>query len=282
MIRLIVKNLAVICLLISWAPAKSEAADSLIMGNRGFFPGQSGEVPVYLHNSSFRVGGIALRIILNDSAFVSFGGAVRGSGISHFEYFDANFNAGICKIATVYNWPGGGDPSPLDTGYNEIARIMIRVDSLAPLELLDSLFFRNDTIPPDRDNSISDETGYINLVPIMSSGFIEVLSPTAIDNEQLQTPAHATLSQNYPNPFNAETRLGFSLSRPARDVELRVLDILGRSVRTFEFGDLNAGEYTVIWNGKDHNGSDVSSGIYFYKFSSSQSETQVKRMTLLK
>jgi hypothetical protein len=248
--------------------------------------GQDGVVSIYLKNTQFDVGGFSLRMQLADSTYVSIVDAQRGSDIEDFEYFYARISDGTCRITSVYNWPGGGDPPPLSMGYHEIARVLVHADSLAPPGFSDSIYFRDDTIPPNRDNSISDDTGYLNSVPELIDGVIEIVSPTGLGDENAKVPEACELMQNYPNPFNAETRLRFALSVDSDNVRLVIFDILGRIIKNFEFGNLTAGDYSATWNGNDGSGNAVSSGVYFYRLNASlqRSEyvTPVMRMTLLR
>jgi hypothetical protein len=49
---------------------------------------------------------------------------------------------------------------------------------------------------------------------------------------------------------------------------------------------LNAGRYTVNWQGDDNSGSKVSSGVYFYELKASSVKgeryTELKKMILIK
>ena len=67
------------------------------------------------------------------------------------------------------------------------------------------------------------------------------------------------LSQNYPNPFNPTTKINFSLPVNG-NVSLKVYDAIGKEVSNLVNGRLNSGSYTV-----DFNGSNLNSGVYFYK-----------------
>ena len=84
-----------------------------------------------------------------------------------------------------------------------------------------------------------------------------------------------TLSQNYPNPFNPSTKIDFELPVNGK-VTIKVYDIMGREVGTFvnEFKD--AGYHTIVFDG-----SNLSSGIYFYTLSSINIR-ETKRMLLIK
>jgi len=93
-------------------------------------------------------------------------------------------------------------------------------------------------------------------------------------------PGNYTLQQNYPNPFNPETRIDFSLPEAAY-VELKVYNILGKTVRVLASRQMTAGNHSVEWNGRDDNGENVSSGIYFYRLETSEI-TLSKKMVLLK
>jgi hypothetical protein len=257
------------------------AADSLIVIDTEMVPGQNGYVPIFLRNGDFAVGGINLRLELPDTLNFTMLGAEAGEAIRHFEYFGATPRAGYCRITTIYNIPGGDNPPPLQIGRHEIVRLLVQVDSLAQPGIVDSLIFRNDTIPPDYDNSISDSSGYISRVPVLAGGIVRIVSLLGLDGPS-GPPKQFDAIRNYPNPFNAETRLAFALGEPAADVALEIFDVLGRSVRAFELGNLAAGEHGVTWDGTDRSGAGVASGVYFYRLHSSRFASDVQRMTLLR
>jgi hypothetical protein len=77
-------------------------------------------------------------------------------------------------------------------------------------------------------------------------------------------PITFELGQNYPNPFNPTTTIEYALPEPAR-VELKILNILGQSVRTLVDEEKGAGYHQALWDGKDERGRSVSNGIYLYQ-----------------
>ena len=46
---------------------------------------------------------------------------------------------------------------------------------------------------------------------------------------------------------------------------IRDSNTLGKLVRTIDEGDKGAGQHTTIWDGKNDDGDNVSSGVYFYQ-----------------
>lgn len=88
------------------------------------------------------------------------------------------------------------------------------------------------------------------------------------------------LERNFPNPFNPETVIRFNLPEASR-VNLNVYNVLGQVVRTLVNQELPAGLHSVIWDGKNTQGSDVSSGVYFYRIKAGDFESTM-RMTLLR
>lgn len=88
------------------------------------------------------------------------------------------------------------------------------------------------------------------------------------------------LNQNYPNPFNATTNISFSIPYD-RLITLVICDILGGKVRILVSDILPAGLHTFIWDGKDNDGEEVSSGFYTY-YLKTDSQVVSKRMLLLK
>ena len=92
-------------------------------------------------------------------------------------------------------------------------------------------------------------------------------------------PTRFDISQNYPNPFNPVTKIDFSLPLDAK-VSIKLYDITGREVKTLVNDQRTAGYYTVQFNG-----SDISSGTYFYRImtkSSGADYIMTKKMVLIK
>ncbi len=84
-----------------------------------------------------------------------------------------------------------------------------------------------------------------------------------------------SLSNNYPNPFNPTTIIKFSIKK-AGNTTLDVYNILGQKVKTLLNKDLTPGTYTANFNG-----SNLTSGIYFYVLQSNNFR-EVKKMMLIK
>lgn len=70
---------------------------------------------------------------------------------------------------------------------------------------------------------------------------------------------------NFPNPFNSVTTIAYSISE-AVDVEVQVMDILGRIVATLVSGERESGAHRV-----DFDASALASGLYFYRVRAGQS-----------
>jgi hypothetical protein len=92
--------------------------------------------------------------------------------------------------------------------------------------------------------------------------------------------SRTVLRQNAPNPFNPSTTIRFTLA-DAGVTELQVFNVRGQNVRRLVAGSLEAGDHSVVWDGRDDGGLAVPSGIYFYKLTSGSFEG-LQRMVLLK
>ncbi|MCX6164344.1 MAG: T9SS type A sorting domain-containing protein, partial [Ignavibacteriae bacterium] len=100
-------------------------------------------------------------------------------------------------------------------------------------------------------------------------------------NNNTSTPYIYNLYQNYPNPFNPNTNIEYKISEISK-IELKVYNLLGQEVETMFKGIKNAGKYTIRFFG-----SNLPSGIYFYRLSTKNLKTGVtnfetKKMILLK
>lgn len=94
------------------------------------------------------------------------------------------------------------------------------------------------------------------------------------------TPATYTLHTNTPNPFNPETIIAFDLPQDSV-VHLDIYDALGQKVRTLVSSSLATGAHRFAWDSRDARGSQVSSGVYFYRLQAGE-YVQTRRMLLLK
>jgi hypothetical protein len=101
-----------------------------------------------------------------------------------------------------------------------------------------------------------------------------------IETSEENRPSEFSLSQNYPNPFNPTTNFNFTLAKPAQ-VKIDIFNIVGQKVRTLVDDEMKAGVYLADWDGKDDNGSSVSSGIYFYRMQAGDF-SDTKKMVLVK
>ncbi|GEM_PF-3170143 len=86
---------------------------------------------------------------------------------------------------------------------------------------------------------------------------------TGIDENFISSPAEFALRQNYPNPFNPSTTIEFYAPRAAK-ATLRVFDINGRNIKTLISSEIHRGLNRIVWNGKNENGTESATGIYFY------------------
>ena len=88
-------------------------------------------------------------------------------------------------------------------------------------------------------------------------------------------PDKFNLYQNYPNPFNPSTTIKFDIPKNG-NISLKIYDLLGREINTLLNGFRTAGKYEVNFNG-----SNISSGIYFYRIQY-EGESLTKKLMLIK
>ncbi|MCP4704526.1 MAG: T9SS type A sorting domain-containing protein [candidate division Zixibacteria bacterium] len=135
---------------------------------------------------------------------------------------------------------------------------------------------------------VSDKTGTIRVIgqEMEISGeyqytcklvdFEWPLYPTDLMESNGETlPDKINLFQNYPNPFNPITMIEFDL--PAKShVSIEIFNILGQKIETLINKKMGAGNYNINWDG-----TDMASGIYFYRLETGDF-SESKKMILLK
>jgi len=121
-----------------------------------------------------------------------------------------------------------------------------------------------DSIPSSLDKWNFGENFAVNIVD----------NPTSVKQELISL-AEFVLEQNYPNPFNPSTKINYSIPDEGF-VSLKFYDVLGEEIETLVNEYQSAGTYEV-----EFNGSDLSSGIYYYSLQYNNF-IETKKMLLLK
>ena len=92
--------------------------------------------------------------------------------------------------------------------------------------------------------------------------------------------ANHTVFQTYPNPFNKRIVIQFKVE-DSSPVMLTIVNVLGQHVKTVVKEGLYSGEYKLSWDGTDHNGKELPSGVYFALLKGI-SGIEVRKIILLK
>jgi hypothetical protein len=98
---------------------------------------------------------------------------------------------------------------------------------------------------------------------------------TAIESDKTNVIRKYALNQNFPNPFNPTTVIQYQLPTDGF-VSLIIYNILGERVHTLVDAYKTSGKYSISING-----SELKSGVYFYRLSTPD-YSATKRMTLIK
>jgi len=127
---------------------------------------------------------------------------------------------------------------------------------------------------PCHDLTLNDATRKLVVWTHGRSAYYTILPFLGI-NSQNEIAKGFELFQNYPNPFNPSTKIKFTV--PTRQsVTVSVYDITGRIIRSFLRSYKTSGTYEI-----DFDGSNLSSGVYFYKCTAN-GFAQTKSMILIK
>lgn len=88
-------------------------------------------------------------------------------------------------------------------------------------------------------------------------------------------PLHFGVSQNYPNPFNPKTKIKYQIPKSSF-VNLKIFDIIGREVITLVNEEKQMGYFEI-----DFDGSNLPSGVYFYRLQAGAFK-ETKKLILMK
>ncbi|MDD4231893.1 MAG: C25 family cysteine peptidase [Candidatus Cloacimonetes bacterium] len=110
--------------------------------------------------------------------------------------------------------------------------------------------------------------------------FTTTAPDTYVSNEDVVAEIPLANLRNYPNPFNPSTVIAFESSKATMG-SLKIYNTKGQLIKQLYDGSVSAGTNTFIWDGRDNNGTSVSSGIYYYRLQSGES-CQTRKMLLMK
>ena len=89
-----------------------------------------------------------------------------------------------------------------------------------------------------------------------------------IEETPKDIPVATVVHTAKPNPMvKGNAQISFSLAKKG-DISINIYDATGRLTRSLINASYDTGEYTVTWNGRDDQGLEVMSGIYFYTIES--------------
>lgn len=130
-------------------------------------------------------------------------------------------------------------------------------------------------------NAVIGEDNKIALVENTAEYLLTPENTVSIDTpEDYHAATKYKLNANYPNPFNPSTNISFELAE-TQNVTLVVYNMIGQKVKTLVNGKKAAGNYKIQWNGKNEEGLQVSSGIYFLRLEAGKFK-QTRKMLLVK
>lgn len=110
---------------------------------------------------------------------------------------------------------------------------------------------------------------------------LDNLSITSVEEpNNNEIPNSFSLSQNYPNPFNPTTNIKYNLTERSF-VTLKIFNMLGQEIKSLINSEMDAGNYSVTWNGTNNLGQKVSAGAYVYQMVTGDF-VQSKKMVYLK
>ena len=96
-------------------------------------------------------------------------------------------------------------------------------------------------------------------------------------------PIEFELGQNSPNPFNPSTTIFYSIppDDQAVPVNITVYDLRGKPLVELVNRSHQPGYYSVVFDGRDAEGRELTSGVYFYRIKAGDFN-QTRKMVLLK
>lgn len=131
-----------------------------------------------------------------------------------------------------------------------------------------AFFLEGNLSVEERDQAIQSFTNPVRIS--VSSTWL-----SAVEHAQSNILKQLKLYRNFPNPFNGTTRISFALQYTDL-VEVSIIDVKGRNIRTLIHSHFNSGHHEIYWDGTDDSGRLASSGIYFVRLKTANNQKTMK------
>jgi len=136
------------------------------------------------------------------------------------------------------------------------------------------------TIPAGKEDSLkvtikTPGNGiFRNLIEVRSNDMLDpqkniVVKLTVKSGVNIKTNLHFAENiglRAWPNPFNPSTTISFFVNASGKS-ELRIVNLKGELVRVWTKLHSQAGEFRLLWDGKNTSGKMMASGVYFVELS---------------
>lgn len=86
--------------------------------------------------------------------------------------------------------------------------------------------------------------------------------------------------KNQPNPFNPNTTISFEITQSGH-AAVEIYNAKGQKVKTLYNGELQTGNHSMIYNGRNEANRRVASGVNFYRVTINESQ-KISKMLMIK
>ena len=187
-----------------------------------------------------------------------------GTGIFQIVMIDFNRNQGVVNIPGSVNVPFA-------------LRTILQINPMQGFGVNNTPILLNEPIDKAAINEIfiHNPSAYDPDGDSLSYELTTCLGANGEEIENYSLPENFLLFQNYPNPFNPFTTIKYQIPEYSY-VTLKVYDVLGKEISTLVNEEVVVGSYEV-----EFDGSELTSGIYFYKLQAGNF-VETRKMVLLK
>ncbi|MDQ3051122.1 MAG: T9SS type A sorting domain-containing protein [Bacteroidota bacterium] len=112
-----------------------------------------------------------------------------------------------------------------------------------------------------------------------TSNFNGVVAATCAVGE-IEIPLKEFVMNNFPNPVKTNTLITYNLKSNARNVVIKVYDVIGQNIKTFRQEAQKSGVHKIAWNGDNDKGALLKNGLYFYSLEVDGVTLKTNRMIL--